>query len=189
MTSRRISIVALVLAAACGGGGSNPAVDAAVGDGAAADAADGFTTCTGACRTTALTAAFVVNRPLDRAVYGVTMTPPSLHVEAYAGAAPGCPTQSSPSPDYTFILGRVPVPMSTAPSTPPGPGNILDFTGDLLGGPLGAAATTVAITPVAAADPTGAAGFVALDVTATFANGTVTGHVFADHCASLDAAN
>jgi hypothetical protein len=62
------------------------------------------------------------------------------------------------------------------------PGNILDYEGDLLGGPLGAAATMVTLTPVAAMEET----FVAFDANLAFAAGTVTGHLYATHCASLD---
>lgn len=179
---------ALLLLAACGGD-NTPVVDAPpMIDAAAVDApAGGFTSCTGSCKTTALSATFAATATLDKAYYGVTASPPSLHVEAYKNAPAGCPTASSPSPDYSLILGRVPIPTDTAPST--SPGNILDFKGDLLGGPLGGAATTVTITPTNAADVMTAAGFVALDVNLVFAAGTVSGHLYATHCASLDAAN
>jgi len=177
----------VVLLAACGGGGDSPSPDAPSVADASPDAAT-FATCTGACRTTTLTAAFTTSRGLDRAYYGVTMTPLSLHVEAYKNAPTGCPTQTSPSPDYTLILGRVPVPADATPST--SPGNILDLKGDLLGGgAIGAQATMVTITPVAADRVMAADGFVALDVMMTFPAGTVMGHLFATHCASMDAAN
>ena len=177
--------------AACGGGSSDsPPVDVPTID-AAIDAVDapagGFAICTGACTTTTLTATFAAPRGLDKAYYGVTMSPLSLHVEAYKNAPAGCPTQSSPNPDYTLILGRVPVPTDATAST--SPGNILDFKGDLLGGPLGSQATAVTITPTAAANVMAAGGFVALDAMLTFANGSVSGHLYATHCASMDAAN
>jgi len=175
----------VVVLAACGGGDS-AAPDAPIAVDAAPDAST-FATCTGACRTTALTAAFAASRGLDRAYYGVTMTPLSLHVEAYKNAPAGCPTQTSPNPDYTLILGRVAVPADATPST--SPGNILDLKGDLLGGAIGAQATMVTITPVAADRVMAADGFVALDVMMTFPTGTVMGHLFATHCASMDAAN
>jgi hypothetical protein len=177
----------LVILAACGGGGDTPMVDAIASDAAVDAAAPTFATSTGACKVTMLTAAFAATSTLDRAYYGVTASPPSLHVEAYKNAPSGCPTNSSPDPSYTLILGRVPIPTDTTPST--SPGNILDFQGDLLGGPLGAAATTITITPVAAKDVMAAGGFVALDISLTFPTGTVGGHVYATHCASLDAAN
>lgn len=186
----RARVIACVLLAACGGGGdddgsTNPPdaarIDAPVDSGGLA------TTCEGACRTTALTATFgSVTRQLDRAYYGVTTgaSGTTLHVEAYRGGGSGCPTQNSPTPDYTLILGKVVVPSSTSPST--SPGNILDFVGDLLGGELGAAATAVTVTPVAADVCATCSGILALDVSLTFSAGTVAGHLFATHCASLD---
>lgn len=151
-------------------------------------------TCEGGCRATDLTAAFgATTRRLDRAYYGVTASSATLHVEAYRGGDPGCPTPSSPPPDYTLVLGTVAIPTSTMPAG--SPGNLLDFVGDLLGGPLGAAATSVTLTPVAAnvcatcvgmpapADPDG---LLALEVSLTFESGTITGHLFATHCDSLD---
>ena len=179
----RVALV-LVALAACGSDGGSPLPDAPPGTDA--PGTDDFTTCTGACRTTALTATFGADtRTLDRAHYGITTSgaTQTLHVEAYKGGDPGCPTSSSATPAYTVILGQVVPPTSSTPTT--SPGNLLDFTGDLLDGPLGAAATMVTVTPVAA-DPSATEPFVALDATLTFAAGTITGHVFATHCASLD---
>ena len=172
----------LVLVACGGDDTSMTMVDAQSGSAdAMVDSAGGFSmTCTGACATTSLTAAFMVTRTLDTAYFGITASDNTLHVEAYRGAAPGCPTMSSPTPDYTFILGRVTRPTSNATST--SPGNILDYQGDLLGGSLGQAANAVTITPVAASGDT----FVALDVMLTFPSGTITGHLYATHCTSLD---
>lgn len=185
------SLPLLVLLAACGDDGATPPVDAAVAIDAAPDAP--AATCTGACKTTALTAKFGADtRTLDRAYYGVTKTATesTLHVEAYTNAPAGCPTASSPSPDYTLILGKVGIAQAGA-----SPANILDFRGDLLDGPLGAAATAVTLTTIAIdvcptcvgmpapADPDG---FVALDASLTFAAGTITGHLYATHCDSLD---
>jgi hypothetical protein len=176
----------LIMLAACGGGGGDqPPIDSSLLLDAPIDASPpAFATCTGACKTTALTAAFAATQTLDRAYYGVTASPPSLHVEAYKNAPSGCPTSSSPEPSYTLILGRVPIPTDATPST--SPGNVLDFQGDLLGGPLGAAATTVTITPVAADRIMESNGFVALDISLTFPTGTVGGHLYALHCRSLD---
>ncbi len=157
----------------------------------------GFTTCEGACRTTAIAATFgATTRMLDHAYYGVTTATSgaTLHVEAYRGGGAGCPTMSSPTTDYTLILGAVPVPSSATPST--SPGNLLDYTGDLLpNGALGAAATSVTITPNAAdvcttcvgmTAPSDPDGMLALDLSLTFTGGNVTGHLFATHCDSLD---
>ena len=174
----------LILLAACGDSGGTEQPDAPIAIDAAIDApAPAFETCTGPCKTTALTAALAATRSLDKAYYGINASG-TLHVEAYRNAPAGCPTASSPSPDYTLILGSVPVPTDTTPST--SPGNILDFKGDLLNGPLGAAATAVTITPVAAKAVTTPTGFVALDLSLTFAAGTVIGHLYATHCTSID---
>ncbi len=151
--------------------------------------------CTGACKTTALTAKFGADtRVLDRAYYGITKsaTSSTLHVEAYKGAPAGCPTASSPSPNYTLILGTVGI---AQPGTERA--NVLDFVGDLLDGPLGAPTTAVMLTTVAIdvcptcvgmPAPADADGFVALDASLTFAAGTITGHLYATHCDSLDEA-
>lgn len=189
----RRGLLVLALAAACGGDDTTAAVDAAP------DSAGGLpTTCDGACRTTALTAAFgSTTRVLDRAVYGVNAIPgqaPTLHVEAYQGGGTGCPSASSPTPEYTLVLGEVPVPTTTEAGSVRA--NLLDFQGDLLGGALGAAATAataaavaldVCPTCVGQPAPSDADGLVALDLDATFSGGTVTGHLFATHCDSLDA--
>ena len=173
----RISL--LLLLVACGGDDGTKTPDAGMFDGPSADA--GFsTTCTGACQTTALTAMMASTRVLDHAYFGITAADNTLHVEAYKGGAVGCPQMNSPTPDYTLVLGRVTRPVSTATSS--SPGNLLDYQGDLLGGPLGQQATMVTLTPVAASGDT----FVAFDVMLTFPAGPVTGHFYATHCTSLD---
>jgi len=186
-------LVLLTLLGACGDdGGSSGPIDAPAAIDAAIDAPT-TQTCTGACRTTALTATFGSDtRVLDRAYYGITKTATgsTLHVEAYKNAGAGCPMQSSPTPDYTVILGKVGIASPGA-----SPGNLLDFNGDLLDGPLGAAASAVTLTTVAIdvcptcvgmPAPADADGFVALDASLTFAAGTITGHLYATHCDSLD---
>lgn len=182
----RLALFAALLAA-CGDDGGSPSVDARATHDAPADVGGAdFTTCTGGCRATTLTATFGGDtRMLDRAIYGITTAGATrtLHVEAHRGGDPGCPTQSSPTPEYTVILGQVPIPTSSEPTT--SPASLLDFTGDLLDGPLGDAATDVIVAPVAA-DPTASPPFVALDVSLTFAAGAISGHLFATHCASLD---
>lgn len=178
MSARTRSIVALALAA-CGGDDTQATIDAASLDSPVADA--GFaSTCEGACNTTALTASLVVTRTLDTSYFGITAADNTLYIEAYRGADPGCPTMTSGTPDYTLVLGKVVRPTSSATSS--SPGNILDYTGDLLGGPLGQAATTVTVTPVAASGDA----FVALDLMLVFPSGTITGHLYATHCTSLD---
>ena len=138
--------------------------------------------------TTNLVAKFgSVQRMLDRAYFGVTRSASgaTLHVEAYRGGGSGCPTQSSPATDYTLVLATVPMPSGMTPVT--SPGNILDFVGDLLGGDLGAAATAVVITPLASDVCAACSGtFLSADASLTFSGGTITGHVYATHCDSLD---
>ena len=168
----RLALVVAFALVACGGSPAPADPDAPI-----VNVEAGPPPCTGACQVTALTATFAATRVLDRAHFGVTASDGTLHVEAHRGGGTGCPSQSSPNPDYTLVLGRV---MATAPGS--SPGNILDFVGDLLGGPLGAAATTVAITPVASDSD-----FVALDIELAFEAGTIAGHLYATHCASLDA--
>lgn len=175
----------LLALAACGDDGSPAPVDAPI-DGPPSDVAPGdmggnnlATTCTGACRTTALTAMFgSTTRQLDAAYFGVSGGA-SLYVEAYGGAVAGCPEMNSPTPDYTLILGNIPMPTSTASIT--SPGNLIDFQGDLLPSPAPMAATSVMLAPVAKN-----ATELALDVQLTFPSGTITGHLFATHCTSLD---
>jgi len=138
------------------------------------------TTCEGGCRDTALTAMFFSTRVLDRAVYGNNASNSTLHVEAYTGGDDSCPTEISPTPDYSLVLGKVATPNGTTATT--SPGNVVDFVGDLLGGDLGAQATIVIVRAVAAKPDD----FVALDVDLEFDAGSLNGHLFATHCASLD---
>ncbi len=176
---RALLLLALV---ACGDDGMPSPVDGAP----QSDAAPGdmmgnnlSTTCTGACATTTLSATFgAATRMLTDAYFGVSMDG-TLYVEAYGGAAAGCPTMSSPTPNYTLIFGSVPVPTSTAEIT--SPANLIDFEGDLLPTVMPAKATVVKLAPVAKN-----AMELALDVDLTFATGTITGHLFATHCDSLD---
>ncbi|MFN0252974.1 MAG: hypothetical protein ACKV2T_39230 [Kofleriaceae bacterium] len=176
---RALLLLALV---ACSDDGGTP-VDAAVQGDGALDAAGGLaTTCTGACRTTALAATFgATTRTLDVAYFGVTTAggTQSLYVEAYGGAAAGCPTMSSPTPDYTLIFGSVPMPTSTAVLT--SVANLIDFQGDLLPSPAPVRATVVTLTPVAKNTME-----LALDADLTFGSGTLAGHLYATHCDSLD---
>lgn len=169
----------LLILVACGDDGSQQPLDGSAGS----DAMTGLaTTCTGACATTSLTATFgQTTRRLDVAYFGMTTSNgmQALYVEAYGGAAAGCPSMNSPTPDYTLILGSVPMPTSTAAIT--SPANLIDFQGDLLPSPAPLKATTVTLTPVAKN-----AAELALDVDLTFPSGTLAGHLFATHCDSLD---
>jgi hypothetical protein len=184
---------------ACGGDDGPATVDAATSTADAATTADapgGFSTCEGTCQTTALTATFgQTTRVLDRAYYGISKTPSgsTLFVEAYRNAPARCPEESDPPPDYTLVLGSVPIP--TEPSNATSPGNLLDFKGDLLGGDLGRRADTVMLMAVAAnvcaicvgmPAPSDPDGMIAFDAALGFPGGTVAGHLYATHCDSLD---
>jgi hypothetical protein len=166
-------LVLLLALTACG---DSPATSDAAIDGTSDDA---DSTCQGQCRLTNVAATFNATRTLDSAYYGITFDTNNLHVEAYRRASTGCPTMSSPTPDYTLVLGEV---SPTQSMSNLATANILDFKGDLLGGPLGVAATQVKVDRTAGADGM----FIALDVDLTFQAGTVVGHIFAAHCASLD---
>jgi hypothetical protein len=169
-------LIVLALAAlGCRGGTAQPP-DAPPDD-------DVSTTCTDACEVTELTAMFQTTRVLDRAVFGINTADSTLHVEAYGGGAAGCPSETSPTPDYTLVLGKVAMPTGTAPTM--SPGNVLDFVGDLLGGELGAQAHIVLVNAVAAAENLE---FIALDLYLEFIGGTLSGHLYATHCDSLDSA-
>lgn len=130
--------------------------------------------------TTALVATMAATRTLDRAFYGVNADDGTLHVEIQKGGSTGCPEMTSPTPEYTAIIGRVPA-MTAATGT--SGGNFLDYQGDMLPSMmLGQAASSVALTNIVYT--VGAS--VGLDVTMTFPAGTVTGHLYAIHCDSLD---
>ena len=165
---------ALVLGVVAGAAGCG---DSSTMSGDAPAMGDVGASCEGACKTTSLTASLATLRTLDLAYYGVNVQDGTLRVEAYKRAQAGCPTMNSPTPDYTLVLGKLTAP----PAAPTSPANILDFKGDLLGGPLGLGATMVTVTPVAYE----AGAFIALDVDLTFSAGTIKGHLYATLCDSL----
>lgn len=109
----------------------------------------------------------------------------TLQVEAHKGGAAACPTQSSPTPDFTAVFANVPFPTSATPITSGVALSLLDFKGDLTDKPA-LKAKSVTLTPVAAlADPRASA-FVAFKVEAPLDDGKIEGHVYATHCASMD---
>ncbi len=162
------------MAIACGACGNSPAGEVDAGDDG--DAA----MCTGNQCLTDITAMFTTTQKLDLAYYGVIFDTKNLRVEAYSRATRDCPTSTSPTPDYTLIVNEVrPMQMSSPQAT----ANILDFKGDLLGGPLGLAATSVMVMRIAYQKD----GPIELEVMLEFSSGTVMGHIYATHCDSLDA--
>ena len=171
----RVALVLLVVCAC----GSKPSGDGDAGTDTDAPADADDSPCQGQCKQTNVTLMFNVTRTIDTAYYGTTFDSMGLHVEGYYNAAPGCPTGTSPTPDYTLVMREV---SPTTPTSPMATANVLDFKGDLLGGPLGLAATMKEINTVAWRDKA----FIALDVNLTFSTGTAVGHVYATHCSTLD---
>lgn len=165
---------------------AQPADDGAVASDSAPTEAG--STCEGACKVTSLVATFGGKaRTLVRSQHG---TQPGdggseLHAEAHLGGAPECPTETSPQTDYTFVLTAVPRGRTGKVTEADGPkGAFFDFKGDL-GLPPIARATKIEVT-VAAVDSATPPAWVAMDVSATFPEGTVTGHLYTAHCTSLD---
>ncbi|MBS2015242.1 MAG: hypothetical protein JST00_20300 [Deltaproteobacteria bacterium] len=144
--------------------------------------------CEGSCKVTSLLATFGgKTRTLVRSQHG---TQPGdggteLHAEAHLGGAPECPTETSPQTDYTFVLTAVPRGRTGKLTEADGPkAAFFDFKGDL-GLPPIAKATKIEVT-VSAIDGASPPAWVAMDVSATFPEGTVSGHLYAAHCTSLD---
>ena len=194
----RTALLALsILPLACGGDDTSSAADAAI------DASNELpTSCTGDCAVFALSATFGgTTEEFDRAFFGLTSPGKSdsgdweLHIESYGGGDDACPTESSPAPDRTVVLARVPIPAGPG-MTGEGQTSLLDFTGSLIPGvPPTSTATSHTIVWTAAdpcipcAEGTEADRqdrFVAFDLSATFAEGTALGHLYATHCDSLD---
>ena len=180
--------------------GSAVDIPAVVEDAAVDTATASFSQCSGACATPSLKAVFGgANEPFERAVYGLEKDAQGnwrIYIEALNGGFSGCPQQNSPTPDRTLIIAGLPLPV--APTTVSAAGGVtvslLDFQGTLVATPF-AKALSASVTYVAAdvcttcygqTPPSHAAGFVALDLSATFADGVVSGHLYAEHCDSLD---
>ncbi len=157
--------------------------------------------CAGACAQQSLSATFEgVTEPLERSIYGVDRDAagdPGLYLEALHGGFAGCPEENSPSTERTLVVSGLPLPRSGPPVTL-AEGlvvSLLDFTGTLLPSSPVSKATAASVTFVAAEvcpdcipplPPNQSGGFVALELSATFPGGTVSGHIYAVHCVSLD---
>lgn len=118
----------------------------------------------------------------DRAQHGLEPDG-GLYVEAYFGGDPGCPTQSSPTPDRTLIIaGLHLVPDGGSLTQLDGVRvTLLDFTGALTSAPV-ERATSILATPREVTPGVR----VSFTVEATFDTGTLRGTFSALHCASLD---
>lgn len=194
-----VGVAAVALGSACG---STPAtsapapadggvsLDASAPDASHTDAAEAPDAgCVGPCATLSLEATYGAKKAsFERAQFGwdkqagkVT----GITTEAHAGGAPACPTQSSPTPDRTLVisgvkLGSVGKTLTQADGVAV---TLLDFKATLTDKPLDKA-TALKLTVVALEGD--APERVAFDLEATFAEGTLVGHVFAEHCATMD---
>jgi hypothetical protein len=141
-------------------------------------------TCEGACAMQSLQVRFgSTTLPIERAVYGLGAGN-VLHLEALHGGFAGCPEMSSPTPARTLVLAGLRWPADATPRTAADglAATLLDYEGTLLPGAPLSRASALTVTPVAASP----GAFIALELAATFPEGTVSGHVYAVHCASLD---
>jgi hypothetical protein len=165
-------------------------------------AASGGSRCEGPCAVNDLTLKFGSQTvQFSRSQYGLTAPAQAgsedweIYLEAHEGGAPNCPSRSSPTPDYTLILAGLPAatPSSVMTEADGLRLTLLDFEGSLLGNAPLSKAESVRVTPTMANVCTACvgvrghqAGYVALAMEATFAEGTLTGHSYATHCQSLD---
>ncbi|MBK9070989.1 MAG: hypothetical protein IPL79_08315 [Myxococcales bacterium] len=126
----------------------------------------------------------------DRAYFGVTTDGgnQTLYLELYRGGDDGCPSEASATPAQTLIIAGLPVfanrdDLSAADGIT---SSLLDFAGDLTEVLAPSSATSIAIEPTAIsmANPR----LVAFDFDVSYENNlAAAGHVYATHCASLDA--
>lgn len=166
--------------------GGSPARDAA--SDAASDAGPPGDVCEGACRDmTVVLSQDGGTRAFDRAQFG---TEPrdggasGFYVELHAGGSPACPSQTSPTPDRTFVLAQIPAmtPGATASDADGVKGSLLDFASSTAP-PVEKASKTVVT--LVALDPSPQPAWLAMDVESTLPTGTVKGHLYATFCQSL----
>lgn len=167
-----------------GGGTTDAQLDAGA-DGAS-------TSCEGACKTTALVADFGgKKRTLVRAQFGTQQgdAGPELHTESHLGGMAACPSASSPSPDYTLLVTPVPRGAGAGKKLSDRDGitsAFFDFKGDLgLAAPSGITKALSVNVTVVGEDTATPPAWVALDVIASFTEGEVRGHLYAEYCDSL----
>ena len=112
----------------------------------------------------------------------------TLYIELYRGGEAGCPSQASPTPAQTLIIAGVPIfanrdDLSAADGIT---SSLLDFAGDLTAVLAPSSATSIALQPTALSLT--APRLVAFDFEGAYENDlSAAGHVYATHCASLDA--
>ncbi len=145
--------------------------------------------CVGACATLALEATYgAKTAKFERAQFGwdkANGRVTGVTTEVHAGGAPECPKQSSPTPDRTLVVSGVPLGSAGRVLTQADgvAVTLLDFKALLTSKPLDKA-TQVKLTVVALEGD--APERAAFDLEATFAEGKIVGHVFAEHCTTMD---
>ena len=176
--------------------GSSPEPsDATAADGAApvpsstSDAGGLDAGCTAACRALSLDAIYgAKTAKFERAQFGWDKrgtTVSGVTTEIHSGGVAECPKQSSPTPDRTLIVSGIPT-GSTGKALTLADGvavTLLDFKEALTKKPLDKATAAKITGIVLEGDPPEK---VAFDLEATFEEGTIKGHVFADHCTTMD---
>lgn len=197
-----VTSVVVALVVGCSGGGTTaadggataadggqPVNEAGTPETSTPDAGGPDAGCTGACRTLALGATYgAVTASFERAQFGRDKTGPNVSgvtVEVHAGGAPECPKQNSPTPDRTLVVSGIKV-GSEGKTLTLADGlavTLLDFKELLTKKPLDkATAAKLTVVAIEGSPPDK----VAFDLEATFEEGTIRGHVFADHCATMD---
>lgn len=141
----------------------------------------GSAACSGACATTDLVATFgATNRSFVRAQHGRS-TGSGIRIEAHFGGDPDCPDMSSPTPDRTLVLSGLVAEERVQTEADGVRASLFDFRGELTAAPL-LRATAVRATPRYLDRGVE----VSFEISATFAEGTIVGGVYAPHCTSLD---
>lgn len=180
---------------------SDAGADAGVSDATITDAGGLSTVCEGDCqRLTATVELNAVQATFEEAFYGLSISASApgvakLYIEASLQGGAGCPTEASPTPVWLLVVSNIPVPLSVDPVSDGLSVTFVDFSGQLLmTGPISRATSSqvqltsaqLCIECVGMPAPSQPDGHVALDVMATFPEGSATGHIYATHCDSLD---
>lgn len=146
----------------------------------------------GPCQSTSLAAVYGAGSvTLDVAYLGLETTDAGtlFYVEAYRGAAAGCPQMNSPTPQQTLILSNLPVtPVGTVLTYADGVrASLLDFQGDLFNSVAPARAASLQVTVRDRETQPASGAFLVVELVASFVDGgTLSGTLAATHCDSLD---
>ncbi len=209
VSSGVVSTVLLSLLSACSGAndGGDTSIDSGTQDAALTqvDSRSGSglpATCTGECMQMTLEVQFgAVTRTFDRAFFGLVSPAQSdsgnweYYIESGSGDDDSCPSKSSPTPRFLLITSGIAPGTTAGEVVAPVAATVIDFEGDLLQGAPLSRSETRSLTWIAAdacipcaegAEPDRADRMIAVDIDASFAEGTVSGHLYATHCDSLD---